>query len=126
MDFDGGDFGSGILIGDGERFSTGSGAAVKDADFALSAADQDGDQLRSFILDNNACIAKSFGVGDVAGENTARRGEKAAGFEFDPLRIQFGFRCWGAEADCGAGDELIVPADLGSRGDSLMLDPALH
>src|SRR3569832_1268733 len=125
MDFAGGDFGSGILIGDGERFSSGSSAAIEDAEWPLSAADQDGDQLRSFVLDNDACFADSFGLGVVAGENSARRSEKAAGFEFDPLRIQFGVRCWGAEADCGGGDALIVAANLSSGGESVVIDPPL-
>ena len=90
----------------------------------MSAADQDGDQLRGFVLDHDVGLAESSGGGDVAGKNTASRGEKAAGLEFDALRVQFGFRGWATQADCGWGDPLIVAADLGSRGQSVVVDPA--
>ena len=106
-------------------FPPGAAQQSRMRDFALSAADQDGDQLRGFVLDHDVRLAERFGFGDVAGENTACRGEKAAGFEFDPLRIQFGFGGWGAKADCRGGDALIVAADLGSGGESVMVDPAL-
>ena len=92
---------------------------------ALSAADQDRDQLRSFILDHDVGSAESSGFCDVAGENKASGGEKAAGLKFDTLRIQFGFRGGGAEADCGGGDALIVAANLGRGGEPVVIDPPL-
>ena len=62
MKFDGGDRGCGVVVGDGERFAAGGGAAVEDVGcfFAEVGADEGGDELRGFVLDDDLAGAEGL------------------------------------------------------------------
>jgi len=91
VEFDGGDLGVGILIGDGEGFAAGGGTAVEDVG---SAAYQRGDQLRGLVLDDDSAFEEGSSFGDVPGLNAAGGGEERAGEQLD---------CFGGEFGLGIG-----------------------
>src|SRR5579859_1912434 len=80
VQFDGGNLGLGILVGDGESLASGSGTAVQDA---RTMADQGGNQLRGFVLNDDAAFAEGSSFGDISGLHAASGGEKGAGVELD-------------------------------------------
>mgnify|MGYP001296163279 CR=1 FL=1 len=88
VEFDGGDLGVGISIGDGESFAAGGGAAVEDVG---PGAYERGNELRGFVLDDDSAFAEGGSFGDVSGLNAAGGGEECAGQELDSFGCEFFF-----------------------------------
>ncbi len=91
MEFDCGETGGGIVVGDGEGFAAGSGAAVEDF---RSAADESGDKLRGFVLNDDLACTECLGFCDVPGLNAAGGFEQGSGDELDSFISELRFGLW--------------------------------
>src|SRR5579872_819810 len=127
MNFSSEDCCGGVLIGDGESFASGCGAAIEDAGCVLfSAADESGNELGSFVLNDDMAVAECMGSGDVSGLNAARGGENGSGLQRDAFRGQFAFGGCGAQANRRCGDLLIVFADATCGRCPVLLRPFFY
>jgi hypothetical protein len=71
------DCGLRIVISNGQRLAAGRGAAVEDAGFfalRIFGADEGGDELRGFVLNDDLAGAEGLSFRDVAGLDAAGGG----------------------------------------------------
>src|SRR5712692_4978737 len=121
MKIDSGNIRVRISVGDGGSFSSGGRATIEDAG---AMADERGNELRGFILNDAEAGSERRGSRDITPLASSRGRQQSAGSEFGSFGADLGFRFRTAKADCGDRNRLIVPANADGGIESVSLGPA--
>src|SRR5205814_8645459 len=109
-----------------QGFGARSGTAIENAKVFLRRAQEGGDELRRFVLNDDLSGPENFGVSYVARLNPASRREKATGSQGDSFFQQLGLCCRTAEANHRGWDGLVVLAELVGDVQSVFAGPTLN